>query len=73
MEVETIYKLTKSELIDLAKEIKETAYDSVFGLSRDQMMQKLNIKSETTFYDRIRSGKIISKEVGGSTRYFLPN
>lgn len=68
----TIIQLKPEELRDMIAEAVDTGYDSVFGMSKEGMMKKLDIKSETTFYDRLRRGKIISKEVGGSNRYFLP-
>lgn len=69
----TIIQLSPKEIKSMIAEAIDTGYDSVFGMSKESMMKKLEIKSETTFYDRLRRGKIISKEVGGSNRYFLPN
>lgn len=66
-----ILQLDKEELRELIREFKSSTYDPVFGMSKDQAKEQLEIKSDTTFYDRVRKGKIISKEVGGSTRYFL--
>jgi len=62
----------KEEVRKMVRDLMPSAYDPVFGLSKEQMMERLGIKSETTFYDRLRKGKIVSKEVGGSNRYFLP-
>lgn len=73
MENMTIIQLRPEEIKSLIADAIDTGYDSVFGMSKESMMNKLGIKSETTFYDRLRRGKIISKEVGGSNRYFLPS
>ena len=68
----TILQLNKEELRELIQEFKHSTYDPVFGMDKDNAKQHLGIKSDTTFYDRVRNGKILSKEVGGSIRYFLP-
>ncbi len=68
----TLYYLDKKDLIEVVRNALKSSYDPVFGFSKEQMMEELNISSPTTFYDRVKKGKIISKEVGGSQRYFLP-
>lgn len=68
-----VTQLTEKKFREIVAEAITSGYDPVFGMSKESMMNKLEIKSETTFYDRLRKGKIVSKEVGGSNRYFLPD
>ncbi len=71
IEPKALYVLSGEQLYDLASHLKQSVYDPVIGLSKKEMMRQLGISSDTTFYDRVRRGKIKDKEIGGSTRYFF--
>ncbi|HET8735201.1 MAG TPA: hypothetical protein VFM69_01250 [Pricia sp.] len=73
MEGEIILRgITVTELISKISDIKKSGYDPKIGFSKKRMMEELEISSDTTFYDRLKRGKIASREVGGSNRYFFP-